>query len=209
MKVNNFFKTALIAGLIAALSFSVSGRGQQSNPVQLLQQVATEMTRTLDQHKGHLKQNMPYLENVIRQKIVPHFTVSTMARSVVGRDAWKKATPTQRDQFKKEFSEMVIGIYAAPLADYNGDRMEFRPIRKDLKNLSRVQVESVIVRKSGQRIPVNYRMVKIGGDWKVYDFSIEGISMIQSYRSQFSSVLRQQGFSGLLQKVRSHNRNIS
>jgi phospholipid transport system substrate-binding protein len=68
-------------------------------------------------------------------------------------------------------------------------------------------VRSVIIRRSGQRIKVDYNVVRSGDSWKVYDFSIENVSMVQSYRSQFSDVLAQQGMSGLLQRLKTHNKN--
>jgi phospholipid transport system substrate-binding protein len=65
----------------------------------------------------------------------------------------------------------------------------------------RPQVESVIVRKNGQQIPVSYRMLQSGGTWKIYDFSVEGISMISSYRAQFDTILQQKGMAGLLAQL--------
>jgi len=69
-----------------------------------------------------------------------------------------------------------------------------------------VTVNSIIVRKSGQRIPVNYNLSRVGSSWKVYDFSIENVSMVQSYRSQFSGVLASSGLTGLIQRLSQHNK---
>lgn len=196
----------LAAGVLMLLCCSVVAAKKDPAPVAMLKGVSEDMMQTLSQHKGRIKNDMPFLEKMVRQKVVPHFTISTMSRSVVGRTAWKSASAAQKEKFKQEFTEMVVGIYAAPLADFDGDKVTFMPLRRSLKNVSRVKVDSHIIRKTGQRIPVNYRLVKIGTSWKVYDFSIEGVSMVQSFRSQFSSVLRQRGFAGLLKKVSTHNR---
>ena len=68
-------------------------------------------------------------------------------------------------------------------------------------------VRSMIIRHTGQKIGVDYNVVRSGDSWKVYDFSIENVSMVQSYRSQFSDVLPQQGMAGLLQRLKAHNKN--
>ena len=63
-------------------------------------------------------------------------------------------------------------------------------------------MQSTIVRANGQTIPVSYRLINQGGEWKVYDFSVEGVSLVQSYQSQFSNDLSQSGLGGLLEKMR-------
>lgn len=199
-------RTFLTACALVLLCCSGVSAKTDPEPLAMLKDVSADIMQTLAKNKSRIKKDIPYLEKLVREKIVPYFTVSTMSRSVVGRSAWKSATEPQKDKFKKEFTEMVVGIYAAPLADFDDDKVTFMPLRGNLDKVTRVQVDSVIVRKTGQRIPVSYRLVKIGGSWKVYDFSIEDVSMVHSFRSQFSSVLRQGGFAGLLQKVESHNR---
>lgn len=175
-------------------------------PLSLLKSVSQQMIHTLDSHHRRISKDMPFLEKTIRKILVPHFTVTAMARSVVGRKFWESASAKERSQFVNEFTDMVIGVYAAPLSDYNGDKIQFYPMRNFSSKDSRVQVQSVIIRPTGQKISVSYRLVQTGNTWKVYDFSVEGISMVTSYRSQFKDILRQSGFAGLLRRVQSHNR---
>lgn len=187
------------------LVLSTFAFGAQAPDV-MLKNVSTSMLNILNKHQGRIKNDIPFLERTVRKEVLPHFTVTTMARSVVGRQAWKSASLKQRNAFKREFTNMVIGVYAAPLADFDRDRIKFYSMSATSAKRSRVQVKSLIIRQTGQKIPVNYRLVKMGDAWKVYDFSIEGVSMVQSYRSQFANVIRQSGFSGLINKVQRHNR---
>lgn len=199
-------KKHLLVLLFAIFSMQVVAATDPA-PLNLLKTVSQQMIRKLDNHPGRISKDMPFLKNTINTLLVPHFTVTAMARSVVGRKFWGSASATQRSQFIKEFTNMVIGVYAAPLSNYDGDKIRFFPMRDFNAKDSRVQIKSMIIRPTGQRISVSYRLVKIQDNWKVYDFSVEGISMVSSYRSQFKDVLRKSGFAGLLQRVQSHNRN--
>lgn len=166
-------------------------------PVEMLKSVASQMISQLDQNQGHI--NSQVVSSIIHRVLLPHVDLETMSRSVVGKEYWNQATPAQREQFKRAFTNLVIKIYSAPLSSYNGETIEFKPLRDGSGN--RVQVESIVSRKNGQRIPVNYRLVQSGGSWKVYDFSVEGISMIRSYRTQFDGILQQKGMAGLLNNI--------
>lgn len=207
MKVNRvltFFLTALFGVIFSASVFSATDPA----PLTMLKNVSNKMISTLSHNQARIKRDKPFLERTVKQQLLPLFTVNTMARAVVGRTQWKSASAEQRKAFQREFTDMVVGVYAAPLADFDNDQIRFYPLSSRAAKRSRVQVKSLIIRPSGQKIPVNYRMVKIGDSWKIYDFSIEGISMIQSYRSQFESVLRQRGFSGLLRQIQQHNKRV-
>lgn len=176
--------------------FSISAFADDA-PVQMLKQVSSQMIANLDKNQGHI--NRQVISGIVHNVLLPHVELEAMSRSVVGKQYWSQATPEQKQQFKNAFTSLVIKTYSAPLASYNGETIDFKPMRAS--GGSRVQVESVISRKNGQKIPVNYRLVQSGGSWKVYDFSVEGISMISSYRSQFDSILQQQGMAGLLKKI--------
>lgn len=177
-----------------------------SDPVAMLENVSTQLITTLKKNKVRIRRDTPFLQSQVRNVVLPVFDLDRMSHAVVGRNHWGKATAEQKSTFKTEFTQLVLQIYSAPLANFNDDKITFAPLRSNAKGKTRVQVHSTINRKSGQKIPVVYRLVKKGGQWRVYDFSVEGISMVESYRSQFSGVLSQSGFSGLLKKVAEHNR---
>jgi phospholipid transport system substrate-binding protein len=167
-------------------------------PVNMLKQVSQQMIAQLDKSQGHVSKQT--ISHIIHQVLLAHIDLESMSRSVVGREHWLQSTPAQKEEFKRSFTHLVIKVYSTPLASYDGDRIEFKPLRD--AQAVRPQVESIIIRKNGQRIPVTYRLVRSGGAWKIYDFSVEGISMISSYRSQFDTILQQKGMSGLLSRLR-------
>lgn len=173
------------------------------SPVAQMQKEANQMISQLEANKANLK-NLNVIRRIVNNTLLPSVDLDRMAASVVGQ-AWRTATPAQRSDFKKQFSDLVTTTYAAALSSYNDDKVLFQPVRGNYEDRQTLRVASVIVRKTGQRIPVTYDLVRDGSAWKVYDFSIENISMVQSYRSQFSSVLAQGGMPALLQRLRAHN----
>jgi phospholipid transport system substrate-binding protein len=189
------FKVYLLSIFIYVFSISVLA---EAAPVAMLKQVSSQMMSELDRNQGHI--NKQVIDNIIHKVLLPHVDLETMSRSVVGKDYWSQATPVQREQFKHAFTGLVITVYSAPLSSYNGETIEFKPVRDETG--PRLQVESIVKRKNGQRIPVSYRLLQSKAGWKVYDFSVEGISMVSSYRAQFDSILQQKGMAGLLNRLR-------
>lgn len=175
------------------------------SPVTLLKGVANGMIKELEKNKSRLR-NRSVIYGIVDRVLVPHVALDRMGMAVVGRSHWMKATGQQRQIFIREFTRLVTSTYAAALASYDGDVVRFYPLRVDYNTRRVVQVRSMIVRQSGRRIPISYNLLRLGNTWKVYDFSIENVSMINSYRAQFASVLANSGMSGLLQRLARHNR---
>lgn len=180
------------------------------SPVSLLNQVANQMIAELQSNKSQLKtsQGSKVINDIVNRVLVPHVDVDTMSAAVVGRQYWLSASAIQKQQFIQEFKKLVISTYASALASYDDDQIQFYPLRGGYANASRIVVRSQITRKNGQKIQIVYNVMRVGDAWKVYDFSIDNISMVQSYRSQFSSVLASGGMENLLKRLYAHNQQV-
>lgn len=192
--------------LVLLFSFNTIVFASVQSPVELLRGVSNHMIAALEQNKSRLGHSDKIIYRIVDNVLVPHIAVNQMAASVVGPRQWKSATSNQRNAFINQFKKLVISTYAAALSSYNGDRVKFYPLRANYRTRNTLTVNSIIIRRSGQRIPVSYNLIRSGSTWKVYDFSIENVSMAQSYRSQFAGVLSQYGMSGLIQRLARHNR---
>jgi phospholipid transport system substrate-binding protein len=157
------------------------------------------MVSQLNQHKTELHDST-VIHQIVNTTLVPIIDSNRMAGMVVGRQNWYAASPQERREFVALFKKYVINTYANALASFDDDHLQVYPLRGNISQRF-VSVRSVIIRKSGQRIGISYNMVQSGGQWKVYDFSIEGVSIVQNYRSQFSSILASGGMHQLIQKL--------
>lgn len=176
-----------------------------SSPVELLQNTSNQLISALQRNQATLKTKPQIVYGIVNQILLPHVDVMSMSSTALGREAWLRATPTQRQAFAQQFVTLLIRTYSSALAQYTNERVNFLPIRGDYYNQSRIQVNSVIVRESGPSINLSYRMMRVGGQWKLYDFSVDGVSIIESFRSQFVEELRNSGIDGLITKLAQHN----
>jgi phospholipid transport system substrate-binding protein len=193
---------------IVVLSFFAIFANQlaaQSSPVPMLKQTAQQIIGSLKNHQGALHHDPKIVHQAIRTYLLPHIDVEGMSRSVLGRQAWMKATSAERLAFEHEFTQLVIRTYAAPLAEYSGETVSFTPIRGNLDGRF-ARVNSVIQRPNGQRIPLSYNLVSKADGWKVYDLSVEGVSLLQSFRTQFSNILQQGTMHDLLEQMRANKK---
>ena len=191
-----------IITVVALLAQQVNA---QTSPVPMLEQTAQQIIDTLKSHQTSLKQNPKIVNQAIQTYLLPHIDVEGMSRSVLGRQAWMKATVAEKQAFSHEFSQLVIRTYAAPLAEYSGETVTFTPIRGNV-NGRFIRVNSIIFRPNGQRIPLSYNLVSKGDGWKVYDLSVEGVSLLQSFRTQFASLLQQGSMHDLLNQMRANKK---
>lgn len=185
--------------LVACLSLSQT-MAAQTSPVPMLEHAANEIISTLKQNKSSLKSNPNIIYKAVETHLLPNVDVAGMSRSVLGRQAWNKASPAERTQFSQAFTRLVIRTYSSPLAEYSDETVQFLPVRGGL-NGKFIRVNSVIVRSQGQNIPLTYSLVAKNGYWKIYDISVEGVSLLQSFRSQFAQVLQHSSINEVIKQM--------
>lgn len=169
----------------------------QNSPIPMLEETANNIIATLKENKSSLKSNPNIIYKAVETHLLPIVDVVGMSRSVLGRQAWTKATKSQRAQFSKAFTRLVIRTYSSPLAQYADESVQFLPLRGSL-NSRFIRVNSIIVRTEGQNIPLSYSLVDKNGQWKIYDISVEGVSLLQSFRSQFAQALQNSSIDDLI-----------
>ncbi len=190
------FKVIIIA---MGLAFT-QAMWAQSSPVPMLENTATQIIDTLKKNQASLKGNHQIVYQAIERYLLPNVDVNGMSRSVLGRQAWNKASANEKKEFTQAFTRLVIRTYASPLAEYSGETVKFMPLA-DTADSRFTRVNSVISRSNGQRIPLSYNLVAKNGQWKIYDLSVEGVSLLQSFRSQFGQVLQNSSMHDLIAQM--------
>ncbi len=175
------------------------------NPVSLLNSIADNLIAQLKANKASLKSDPSLVYSLAQNIIVPHADRDEMSRRVIPPSVWNKASSSQRSEFESEFMTMLVHTYASALADYNDQTVKFFPVRGGYEGKNAVQVHSEIERADGSPISVNYRLVLRGSEWRIFDMSVEGVSMLESFRSQFADQLSKGDMDTLIKHLRSHN----
>jgi phospholipid transport system substrate-binding protein len=112
---------------------------------------------------------------------------------------WNKFTPEQRKEFVELFKTILKDAYVEKITAYTNEQVDFT--KETSLSDNTVEVQSVVVAKSGG-IPIYYRVIKKENDWKVFDVVIEGVSLINNYRTQFREILGNNPPEKLLETLR-------
>ncbi|MGA2517626.1 MAG: ABC transporter substrate-binding protein [Thermodesulfobacteriota bacterium] len=137
-------------------------------------------------------------EKLIRQAVDERFDWDEMARRSLAIH-WAKRTVEERKEFVRLFADLVERTYMKKVEDYSGEKVLYEGETKE-GDYASVRVK--IVTKRGEDIPVEYRLKKEKEDWFVYDVSIEGVSLVNNYRTQFNSILSQSSYENLVKRLR-------
>jgi phospholipid transport system substrate-binding protein len=190
---------SLLACLIVNLAYA------QQDPQAMLKSVADQLIVKLKENKTTLSQNPSLVYSLANKIVVPHADIDTMSRKVLPAQTWQKASESQRNQFEAEFTTLLVRTYASALANYTDQKIRFYPIRGGYQGKKDIQVKSMIERSDGPAISVNYKLLNKGTEWKVYDLIVEGVSLIESFRSQFEDQLAQGSMEDVLKQLAAHN----
>lgn len=163
--------------------------------------VEKEVAKILDHLKDPNFKQLPKGEQVdkIRAIINTIFNYTELSRRTLGRQ-WRDFSADQQKEFEQLFGKLLEENYADRVLAYTSEKIEFGreiELRED-----KVEVESAIITPDNKNIPIHYRMVLKDGKWQVYDVVIEGISLVQNYRSQFREILAKEKPQALLDRLR-------
>jgi phospholipid transport system substrate-binding protein len=173
-------------------------------PDELVKKTADEVLTIIKQDKDIQAGNIAKITEVAEEKILPNFNFDRTSRMVLGKH-WRSASPEQKEQFKKQFRDLLIRTYASALSKYQNQTIEFKPLRTQPGD-KEVVVRTEILQPGGQPIAVDYSLEKAPDGWKVYDIVIEGVSLVTNYRGQFSEEVKRSGLDGLIQKLAQKNK---
>ncbi len=110
---------------------------------------------------------------------------------------WKKANPEELARFMALYVQILERTYLNRVDDYSGGRVDY--LRERIKGKKAILDTRFITERV--EIPVKYKLIQKGGVWQIYDILIEGVSLVRSYRSSYSEILRKEGFSGLFKRM--------
>jgi phospholipid transport system substrate-binding protein len=134
----------------------------------------------------------------IRREAQVVFDFAETARRALGRH-WPALTEKDRQEFTGLFTDLIERAYIAKIERYSGERIAYAGEAIDG---SLATVRTRFVTRHGTEIPVDYRMQQRGDRWLVYDVSVEGVSLINNYRTQFDKIIQAASFAELVRKLK-------
>lgn len=199
-------KTLIKWALAATLSVTVSASAWAQDAKAALDTVKQQVSvvlADLKANKSTYESNPAALNTMIDGKMVQYFDTEAMSRLVLGKH-WKKATPTQQQDFLREFKQLMLRTYSQSLLAYTDATVTYgtpAPVKK-----KRTKIDATITTDSGKVYPLKLSMAYRKGAWKGYDVSLDGISVITSYRSSIGTEVSQKGLQTVIDDIKALNR---
>ena len=196
----------IISLFLGLMMFACSAFAQAPVPADVfVKSVADDVLAIVKKDKDIQNGDQEKIFALAEDKIVPNFNFDQVCRLVLGKN-YSKASKDQQEAFEREFRSLLIRTYASALSKYRNQTIEYKPL-KDAADEKQVTVKTQIMQPGGQPLAVDYSLEQVSDVWKVYDITIEGVSLVTNYRSQFSNEVRQGGMDGLIQKLADKNKS--
>jgi phospholipid transport system substrate-binding protein len=169
-------------------------------PQNVIQQTSDELQTTLQrqEYKTNFKKATSLVDEILSNRV----DFDRVSFLVLGKN-WKTASAEQKERFKKEFRFLLVRTFTTAFTEYATWHIRFLPMQLQAETKALVQTE--LLQPGAQPSRVDYRMVLTGGMWKVYDILIDGISLLQNYRTSFTDEVSNSSLDQLLDHLAQRN----
>ena len=193
MERKQFCIYLIVIGLMASLAMgSVSFAGSE---------ITGKLKSTIDKviaivKDENLRNDKQSRRAALRKTIDERFDYRQMVMRSLAKN-WDLRSDQERQEFIGLFKSLLENSYASKLESYSDEKINYT---NEMIKGKYALVKTEVVRPSST-IAVDYKLIQENGDWRVYDFVIEGVSMIRNYRSQFTKIIRKDSYEILVQKL--------
>jgi len=185
-----------ILSVICTLLFSQPALADETN---LVKKTARErINKVVDTIRDKSLDKKTRNEKII-EIISPMFDFSQMAKLSMGKKNWQRMNKKQQQEFNKLFVKRLQESYLEKLDLYTDEEVTVDEAKQVKK---RIHVTSHLMSKDDKMEMIYKFYKKKNQDWMVYDVKVMGVSIVQTYRSQFAGILKNQSIEDLLKKLR-------
>lgn len=189
----------LVLGVTAAAMLTAGAPAWAGAPSEQLKARIDRVLKLLTDPELRQETRAPERRAAIRKVAEETFDFREISQRSLARH-WHSRTPAERDEFVQLFADLLERSYVGQIEQYSGgEKIQYAAESLDG---DQALVRTKIVTRQGTEVPVDYRLHRVGGRWLVYDVSIEGISLVSNYRTQFDRVIRASSYKQLAEKLR-------
>jgi phospholipid transport system substrate-binding protein len=172
-------------------------------PEQLIQSITDEVMTALSADKELAAGDKDKALKLAEEKVLPHIDFEEATRLALSR-AWSQASAEQKRRLVTEFRSMLLRTYTNAVSVYSGTQAKYLPSRSKAQG-TEATVRYQFSRDGGRPLQVAYEMRRTGEAWKIYDISVEGMSLVLTYRTEFDGIIKQEGIEGLIRRLTQKN----
>lgn len=187
---------ALALIMIVNLTLAVPG-AWAGPPTDVVKNTIEEVIRLLRDPALKSPSQKRHRRQLMKKAVDRNFDYTEMAKRSLG-SFWRTLSPGQQKDFVRLFADLLQTSYADKVEHYSDEKVDYQ---RETIDGDHAEVRTVLLRKN-DRIPMNYSLLQEPGGWKVYDVVIEGVSLVNNYRSQFSRVIRESSYAELVKRLR-------
>jgi len=176
-------------------------------PQALVESVSTEVLNSIKADPALRGGDFDKLQKLIDDKVAPYVNFEKMTRLSVG-PGWRGASPEQRKELMGEFRTYVVRTYSGALSRVTDHVVKMRPFKGEPSDTDAL-VRTLVAPSNGDPIQLDYRLEKTPAGWKIYDVTILGVSMVETFRNSFASEVNQHGIDGLIKALADRNRQLA
>ena len=197
----------IIFGLSICFATGVA-HAEVISPDALIDNTVKDVIAIIKKDKDIQAGDQKKITDLVDAKVLPHFDFIRMTQLAVGK-YWRTASPEQKQSLVTEFRNMLVRTYTKVFTVYRDQTVEVKPFKMAADTTDEATVKTVISKPGSQPILVDYEMKKADSGWKAYDISIDGVSMVMSYRGTFTSEIQANGIDGLIKTLSDKNVNAA
>jgi phospholipid transport system substrate-binding protein len=203
------FKKILIGLTVAMVAvMATPAFSADEAPDVLIKRISADVMDTAKADKDIQAGDLKKVLDLVNAKVLPYVDFQRMTEMAAGRN-WRSATPEQQQQLVSQFKTLLIYTYSGALSQVKDQRLEYKPFRADPAD-TEVEVRSQVVSsRGGQVIELNYRLSKEADGWKIYDINVLGAWLIETYKSNFATIINQSGIDGLIKMLTDKNAKLA
>ena len=195
-----------LAALVALAPGLANAQPRAASPDDLIKVVTQDILDTVRADRSLQQGDLNRMNALVDQRVMPVVDFSKMTALTVGIH-WRRASPAQQEQLMAAFRELLLLTYADALRQVQDTTVQVRPARYAPEDQD-VVVRTFVLRTGKEPIQLDYRLHKTPAGWRIYDFNVLGLWLVDHYRSQFSQLVSARGIDGLISALQSKNKSL-
>ncbi|MCP4433165.1 MAG: ABC transporter substrate-binding protein [Gammaproteobacteria bacterium] len=196
----------LLMRVIFGLFVFTNSPATEIGPEELIRQTADQVLMEIKANSTKYREDPGQLYALVNEVVLPHFDFIAMTDLALGKYK-KKINAAQKPLITAEFRTLLVRTYGKALLEYNDQVIVYKPMEGSVGD-GNVVVRTEIEQPGGFPIPLDYRL-KLGSQgWKVFDISVDEISLVTNYRSSFARQIKKKGVDGLIKLLKQRNEQL-
>jgi phospholipid transport system substrate-binding protein len=187
----------------ACLTLVVSSALASVGPEQLVRQTSDRVIAEIKTNGDTYRSDPESLYNLVNDVVLPNFDFEAMTDLALGRYS-NQVSAAQKPVIVQEFRTVLVRTYSSALLEYTDQELIYLPMEGKEAD-GNVVVRTEIEQAGGFPIPINYSLRNGSDGWKVYDISVDDVSLVTNFRSSFARAIKKDGVDGLIQTLRDRN----